>query len=200
MMLAGWIRRWASLLARRPISWMDQLISSGWSPSSVFWGCRVIGAIPDHRHHAKASMTSDTWRCQPCQERVSLWSSPNSFLVVSKLSSIAQRRPSTETSAWMVVPAGDQVVKNARSPSLILRRISRLRVYRPDCPSHIRTLRDRRVHNRPSSAASRPWPPRRRQPRPGCRIKTMGDLLGRARDGGLAGPGSEWWSDLTPRT
>ena len=25
---------------------------------------------------AKASMTSETWRCQPCQERVSLWSSP----------------------------------------------------------------------------------------------------------------------------
>jgi Flavin reductase like domain len=32
-----------------------------------------------------------TWRCQPCQERVSLWSSPSSFLAVSKLSSIAQR-------------------------------------------------------------------------------------------------------------
>src|SRR5450759_1810091 len=41
---------------------------------------------------AKASMTSETWRCQPCQERVSLWSSPSSFLAVSKLSSIAQRK------------------------------------------------------------------------------------------------------------
>lgn len=40
---------------------------------------------------AKASMTSEIWRCQPCQERVSLWSRPISFLAVSKLSSIAQR-------------------------------------------------------------------------------------------------------------
>jgi hypothetical protein len=40
---------------------------------------------------AKASMMSETWRCQPCQERVSLWSSPNSFFAASKLSSMAQR-------------------------------------------------------------------------------------------------------------
>ena len=40
---------------------------------------------------AKASMTSETWRCQPCQERVSLWSRPSSVLAVSKLSSMAQR-------------------------------------------------------------------------------------------------------------
>src|SRR5450756_1410650 len=60
---------------------------------------------------AKASMTSETWRCQPCQDLVSLWSSPNSFLAVSKLSSMAQRRPSTLTSLWMDVPAGHQVVK-----------------------------------------------------------------------------------------
>src|SRR3954469_3332950 len=39
---------------------------------------------------AKASMTSETCRCQPCQERVSLWSRPSSFLAVSKLSSMAQ--------------------------------------------------------------------------------------------------------------
>src|SRR5215217_6607599 len=36
---------------------------------------------------AKASITSETCRCQPCQERVSLWSSPSSFLAVSKASS-----------------------------------------------------------------------------------------------------------------
>src|SRR4051812_30261882 len=29
---------------------------------------------------AKAIMTSETWRCQPCQERVSLWSRPSSVL------------------------------------------------------------------------------------------------------------------------
>src|SRR3954453_7086325 len=46
---------------------------------------------------AKASMTSETCRCQPCQGGVSLWSKPSSFLAVSKLSSIAQRRPSTTT-------------------------------------------------------------------------------------------------------
>jgi hypothetical protein len=38
---------------------------------------------------AKASMTRATWRCQPRQERVSLWSRPSSFLAVSKLSSMA---------------------------------------------------------------------------------------------------------------
>jgi hypothetical protein len=84
---------------------------------------------------AKASMTSDTWRCQPCHDRVSLWSRPSSFLVVSKLSSIAQRWPSTVTSAWMLVPPGHHVVKNARSPSLILRRISYPRVQSPDWAS-----------------------------------------------------------------
>ena len=60
---------------------------------------------------AKASMTSDTWRCQPCHERVSLWSRPNSFLAVSELSSMAQRWPSTLTSVLIDMPAGHQVVK-----------------------------------------------------------------------------------------
>src|ERR1700757_2589554 len=41
---------------------------------------------------ANASMTSETWRCHPGHERVSLWSSPNSFFVVSKLSSIPSGR------------------------------------------------------------------------------------------------------------
>src|SRR5206468_10292876 len=62
---------------------------------------------------AKASMTSETCRCQPCQERVSLWSRPSSFLAVSKLSSMAQRRPSTVTSTAIGVPAGHQVAKKA---------------------------------------------------------------------------------------
>src|SRR5215213_9182590 len=57
---------------------------------------------------AKASMTSETWRCQPCQERVSLWSRPSSFLAVSNASSIAQRCPSTLTSVAIPVPAGQQ--------------------------------------------------------------------------------------------
>ena len=60
---------------------------------------------------ANASMTKLTCRCQPCQERVSLWSRPSSFLAVSKLSSMAQRRPSTAASVAAPVPAGHQVVK-----------------------------------------------------------------------------------------
>src|SRR3954464_3970225 len=80
---------------------------------------------------AKASMTSETCRCQPCQERVSLWSRPSSFLAVSKLSSMAQRCPSTVTSTAIGVPAGHQVAKKARSPSAILRRIRRPLVQRP---------------------------------------------------------------------
>src|SRR3979409_2016385 len=68
---------------------------------------------------AKASITRETWRCHPCQDLLSLWSSPNSFFAVSKLSSIAHRWPSTATSVSMDVPAGHQVVKKARSPSAI---------------------------------------------------------------------------------
>src|SRR3954469_17654933 len=60
---------------------------------------------------AKASMTSETCRCQPCQERVSLWSSPSSVLAVSNASSTAQRCPSTFTKVSIVFPAGHQVVK-----------------------------------------------------------------------------------------
>src|SRR3954453_15383709 len=81
---------------------------------------------------AKASMTSETCRCQPCQERVSLWSRPSSFLAISKLSSMAQRCPSTVTSTATGVPAGHQVAKKASSPSAILRRIRRPLVQRPD--------------------------------------------------------------------
>ena len=80
---------------------------------------------------AKASMTSETWRCQPCQERVSLWSRPSSFFAVSKASSMAQRRPSTATRVSIVAPAGHQVVKKAHSPSARPRRISKLRVQIP---------------------------------------------------------------------
>src|SRR5689334_21015056 len=90
----------------------------------AFW--RIAASI------AKASMTSETCRCQPCQERVSLWSRPNSFLAVSKPSSIAQRRPSTATRVSIAVPAGHQVVKKASSPSAMLRRIRRPLVHRPD--------------------------------------------------------------------
>ena len=72
---------------------------------------------------ANASITSETCRCQPCQERVSLCVRPYSVLAVSNASSIAQRCPSTRTSSSIGVPAGHQVEKNARSPSEMVRRI-----------------------------------------------------------------------------
>src|ERR687886_874048 len=98
----------------------------------LFGGAGVFALRRIAASIAKASMTSETCRCQPCQERVSLWSRPNSFLAVSKPSSIAQRRPSTATRVSIPVPAGHQVVKKAKSPSAMLRRISRPLVHSPD--------------------------------------------------------------------
>src|SRR3954471_16247717 len=100
--------------------------------SRLFWGeVKLLARSRTTAIMAKASITSDTCRCQPCHERVSLWVSPNSVLAVSNASSMAQRRPSTRTSVAIGVPAGHQVEKNARSPSERLRRISRPRVHRP---------------------------------------------------------------------
>src|SRR6185369_8051996 len=98
----------------------------------LFGGAAVLAWRRMAPSMAKASMTSETCRCQPCQERVSLWSRPNSFLAVSKPSSMAQRRPSTATRVSIPVPMGHQVVKKARSSSAILRRIRRPLVHRPD--------------------------------------------------------------------
>src|SRR3954454_15324611 len=98
----------------------------------LFGGAGVLALRRMAASIAKASITSETCRCQPCQERVSLWSRPNSFLAVSKPSSMAQRCPSTVTSTATGVPAGHQVAKKARSPSAILRRIRRPLVHRPD--------------------------------------------------------------------
>src|SRR3712207_3330330 len=100
--------------------------------SLLFWGeVRLLARWRTTAVMAKASITRDTCRCQPCHERVSLWVSPNSVLAVSNASSMAQRCPSTCTSVLIGVPAGHQVEKNARSPSERLRRISRPRVHRP---------------------------------------------------------------------
>src|SRR5215213_4835969 len=52
--------------------------------SLLFWGDgRVLARWRTTAIMAKASITSDTCRCQPCHERVSLWVSPNSVLAVS---------------------------------------------------------------------------------------------------------------------
>src|SRR3954463_4422816 len=83
----------------------------------LFGGAGILALRRIAASIAKASMTSETCRCQPCQERVSLWSRPNSFLAVSKPSSMAQRRPSTATKISIPVPAGHQVAKKAKSPS-----------------------------------------------------------------------------------
>src|SRR5215210_1269568 len=94
--------------------------------SFLFWGdVRVLARWRTTAIMANASITSDTCRCQPCQERVSLWVSPNSVLAVSNAFSMAQRWPSTRTRVSIDVPAGHQVEKNARSCSVRLRRISR---------------------------------------------------------------------------
>src|SRR4051794_6301919 len=82
---------------------------------------------------AKASMTSETCRCQPCQERVSLWSRPSSFLAVSKPSSIAQRRPSTATRCPASAPVRQK------------RRVEEERVDSPSSP-----VKERRWDNSPS--------------------------------------------------
>src|SRR3954454_21353424 len=77
----------------------------------LFGGAAVLAWRRMAASIAKASMTSETCRCQPCQERVSLWSRPSSFLAVSKPSSMAQRRPSAATRVSIPVPTGHQVAK-----------------------------------------------------------------------------------------
>jgi hypothetical protein len=98
---AGLIRLFARRMAMLLISWTDQRINGGeaLTPLASSSGGFVLGGgmlVAWRRMAAiiaKASMTSETWRCQPCHERVSLCSSPSSFLAVSKLSSIALRCP-----------------------------------------------------------------------------------------------------------
>ena len=48
----------------------------------LFGGAAVLALRRMAASIVKASMTSETCRCQPCQVRVSLWSRPSSFLVL----------------------------------------------------------------------------------------------------------------------
>ncbi len=89
---------------------------------------RNAGSQPSWRRPASRARRGDA---SQCQERGSLWSSPSSFFAVSKLSSIAQRCPSTLTRVRVPVPAGHQVEKKARSSSAMVRRIRSPRVQRP---------------------------------------------------------------------
>ena len=69
-------------------------------PSDEVWRLRVRlirvfgggGALARQRmvaSMAKASITSETWRCQPCQERLSLWSKPRVPLHRLRIEAIA---------------------------------------------------------------------------------------------------------------
>src|SRR5450631_2890770 len=128
---------------------------------------------------AKASITMETWRCHPCQDLLSLWSSPNSFFAVSKLSSIAHRWPSTATSVSVGVPAGHQVVKKARSRRYFdgsadlasKDRDLRYKILRP---------RDRPIRDNTNHAAAVLWfrpPADRRFQSDGRRVRAMSAAL-----------------------
>src|ERR1700722_9331384 len=95
--------RYAPNFLERPADEVGWLLAA---PRCVFLGAGLFARWRIAAIMAKASMTSETWRCQPCQDLVSLWSRPNSFLAVSKLSSIAQRWPSTWPSVSIAAPAG----------------------------------------------------------------------------------------------
>ena len=130
---------------------------------------------------AKASITSETWRCQPCQERVSLWSRPSSFLAVSKPSSIAQRCPSTLTSVSIPVPAGHQVEKKASSPSAMERRIKQ--APRPQAGEAVVVLGGLKVGQLEIGPVVEPrtfGPVTGRETRPRRGGQGLGDLLRRA--------------------
>lgn len=129
------VSAFASLMAMRRISGIDLRIIDGVARLLPWFGIWFL-APADWRDGitaimAKASSTMETWRCQPCQD-VSLWSSPNSFLAVAKLSPIAHRWPSTASSVSIDGAVGHQGVKKARSSSTIRRRTSRPRAKGPD--------------------------------------------------------------------
>ena len=132
---------------------------------------------------AKASMTSETWRCQPCQLRVSLWARPSSVFAVSNASSIAQRRPSTSTSTSRGVPVGHHVVKKAIFPSLRPRRISRPRVQIVCAEPHIEEAPRIEVGQFQIGPVVKPWPlgpGAGGQPNPARGRQGERDRLGRA--------------------
>ena len=77
-----------------------------------FFGRRLVGLMLDGSHHGKCEHDERdvTMPAMP-RSQIVVVKLPNSFLAVSKLSSIAQRWPSTLTSVLIDVPAGHQVVK-----------------------------------------------------------------------------------------
>ena len=74
MMCAGWIRFRMSLMAMRRTSWIDQRINGGAvglgryrSSALRFFGGDRLARYRMTAIMAKASITKETWRCQPCQ-------------------------------------------------------------------------------------------------------------------------------------
>src|SRR6267142_6801557 len=123
MMWAGWIRFRASLMAMRRTSWIDHRINDEapmvlflpWFGVAFFW-LRRIGMMADHRHHHR-------YMAMPAV--------PGSALVVIEPELVFGGLETVLNRPAMVVPAGHQVVKKARSPSAMRRRISRPRVHKP---------------------------------------------------------------------
>ena len=87
---------------------LDRPADEVWCPRAsrigIFGGAGAFARWRMTASMAKASIASETCRCQPCQLRVSLWSNPSSVLAVSNASSIAQRRPSTATCSFVLRP------------------------------------------------------------------------------------------------
>ena len=194
-MWAGWMRRCARRVATRRISWTDQRIRSGASAQTIslgFLGARILAWWRIVASMAKANMTSETWRCQPCQERLSLWSRPSSFLAVSKPSSIVQRCPSTATRVSMSGPG--------RAPG---GEVGALAVGRaaPDQQATGPQAGARRPGTRPRQGRPIQIGPiveprtlgalARRQALPGGGLETLRDRLGGPGDLRLADPGIE---------
>ena len=138
MMCAVCIRFRASLMAMRRTSWIDHRINDGvamvwflpWFGVWFFLAAadwRDGGSPPSWRRRASPWKRGDASHARICSrcDRV------RTHFSRSQLSSIAHRWPSTSTSISIDVAAGHQVVKKARSPSAIRRRISRPRVQRP---------------------------------------------------------------------
>ncbi len=73
----------------------------------------------DGGHHGEGENDERDVAVPAMLDLVLLWSSLNSFLAVSKLSSIAHRCPSTPTSVSTEVSAGHHVLRLARSPSVM---------------------------------------------------------------------------------
>ena len=77
-----------SALSKPPGNTAD-LLNDQWIRMSLFGSCRErllggrVSLGTGIRERCNARITSETWRCQPCWDVVSLWSRPDSFLEAS---------------------------------------------------------------------------------------------------------------------